>query len=253
MTKIEWTHPPGFKGETWNPVTGCTPISEGCENCYAQRFLKRKLWSYGPEVTIHDDRLVIPSRWRKPRFCFVCSMSDIFHESVPSEFIDQVFSVMLEDTRHIFVILTKRPRRALDWIEAYRYNSHGLIPQHVWWGVTAENQKRADERIPVLLQIPAAVRFVSVEPMIGPVDLRPAHDAAYDTGVCPVVKVGWIIIGAETGPGRRPCRLEWVRNLVQQCQAAGVAVFVKKLEIDGKVTGNVADWPADLRVREYPR
>lgn len=251
MTKIEWTE------RTWNPITGCTAISPGCANCYARRMAHRLAGRVGYpaapnefDVTLRPERLGEPLSWRKPSTVFVCSMADLFHKDVPDEWIDEIWATMLLTPEHTYQVLTKRADRMREFLTAMPIDP---VPPNIWIGVTAEDQQRANERIPYLLQTPAAVRFVSVEPMIGPVDLRPAHDAAYDTGVCPVVKVGWIIIGAETGPGRRPCRLEWVRNLVQQCQAAGVAVFVKKLEIDGKVTGNVADWPADLRVREYPR
>lgn len=277
MTKIEWTE------ETVNPVVGCTRRSPGCKNCYALRFAVRLSknpslpdderekyasvvhkvdgkWDWTGKIALFPQRLDAIAKWRKPRSCFMVSMGDLFHDNVPEIYIVNVFESMKDAGTHTFQVLTKRPKRMLELVRDMRPHFGAKYPvfqpwpiPNIWLGVTTEDQQRADERIPHLLQTPAAVRFVSVEPMLGPVDLRPAHNAAYDAGVCQVVKASWIIIGAETGPGRRPCRIEWVRDLVQQCKTAGVACFVKKLEIDGKITNNMADWPADLRVREYPR
>jgi protein gp37 len=257
-TRIEWAD------SVWNPVTGCSPVSEGCENCYAKRMSKRLAGRYGYskdepfKVTLHPDRLGQPLRWKKPRRIFVCSMGDLFHEDVPNEFIDYVFAVMGRSQQHTFILLTKRPERMREYLQAGRYQQilniayrlkfrpEGLgkgidNPKdmrwwpNVWLGVTAENQQRADERIPILLQIPAAVRFVSVEPMLGVVDLVAALDAAIGIeGKVEIPAVDgidnwlhWVICGGETGPGARPTHPDWVRNLRYQCQASGVPFFFK--------------------------
>lgn len=165
-SKIEWTE------KTWNPVTGCTPVSEGCANCYAKRMANRLRGRYGyPEdepfrVTLHRDRLNDPFSWHKPRRVFICSMGDLFHDDVPDDWIKEVLFPVYTIEDHMWMALTKRPHNALSF-----YQRHGL-PENLWLGVSVENQARADERIPILLQIPAAVRFVSVEPCLGPVDLR---------------------------------------------------------------------------------
>ncbi len=257
-TKIEWCE------ETWNPITGCTQISEGCQNCYAKRMANRLKGRYGYDadnpfnVTLHPERLDEPLRWKKPRRVFACSMSDIFHEDVPDEAIEKIFSIMEEADWHIFMLLTKRPERMLRFIDWYLRrcsdDSVGLqhkLPHHIWLGVTAENQARADERIPVLLQIPAAKRFVSIEPMLGPVDLTKLslgpnghgltfyHNSlnGWSTGYNEEThkqkvsrndsRLDWIIAGGETGPGARPMHPAWVRSLRDQCQAEGVPFFFK--------------------------
>ena len=265
MTKIEWTD------ETWNPVTGCTKISPGCANCYAERMAKRLAenrtvfasFKYADfQVATWEDRLSQPLRWTKPRRVFVCSMGDLFHDNVPEEFIEKVWWTMARAQRHTFQVLTKRAERmqnhlSRQWEDA-AYN--------VWLGVTAEDQKRANERIPLLLQTPAAVRFVSVEPMLGPVNLNEhlgfcldcdayitEHRRHGDLYHDDVSRLDWVIIGCESGPNRRPMKLEWAVDLVRQCKNAGVAVFVKQLDIGGKVSKNPDEWPAELRAREYPR
>lgn len=275
-SKIEWTD------ETWNPVTGCTKCSEGCKHCYAARMAKRLAGRFGyPEgdgfaVTVHLDRMSEPLRWKKKeRRVFVCSMSDLFHEDVPDYVIDMVWAAMLicqlheNLPRHIFQVLTKRPQRMRDhlrhpdrlegiaraagqamedgdgWHDAlWEYAS--VEHPHIWLGVTAENQQRADERIPLLLQTPAAVRFVSVEPMLGPVNLRhmdaetAGHDEMYfidsltgrhdDMGrPCrDVEKLDWVICGGETGPGSRMMMSPWAKGLRDQCLTADVPFFFKQ-------------------------
>ncbi|MBE3584967.1 MAG: phage Gp37/Gp68 family protein [Thermoanaerobacter sp.] len=278
QTRIEWaTH-------VWNPVTGCNPISEGCRNCYAERFARRLAGRYGyPKVdpfrvTLHPERVEEPLRWRKPRRVFVCSMGDLFHDNVPDEYIDRVFAAMATAKQHTFLLVTKRPKRMKNYLtdqcrrgEIARWFSTGAIYRaqvvasgyekripwplpNVWLGVTAENQDRADERIPVLLQIPAAVRFVSVEPMLGPVDLtripcpngcdpetycvRCCHDYNQnDWGTVNSFEEGisWVIAGGETGPKARPCHPDWVRSLRDQCQSAGVPFFLKQMHIGGNL------------------
>lgn len=247
-TKIEWVkNRDGSQGLTWNPVTGCTKISPGCQNCYAERMAKRLRGRCGYpaddpfRVTLHPERLEEPLRWRKPSKIFVCSMGDLFHEAVPDDFIHRVFATIGQCPQHTFIILTKRPKRMKAFIEDYYAcespsgNEQGLhIQPNVWLGVTTENQEMADRRIPILLQIPAAVRFISVEPMLGDINiagylgwngLRRMGDGLLYRWVAP--KIDWIICGGETGPDARPMHPDWVRSLRDQCQSAGVPFYFK--------------------------
>jgi len=243
-TKIEWTD------KTWNPVTGCTPISEGCANCYAKRMAARFKGRYGYpadgpfKVLTHPYKLDEPSRWRKPSRIFVVSMGDLFHEDVPILFIRLVLNTIERNPHHTFIILTKRPKRME---EIFNHNSMFVenpnredgwrfkAPKNLWLGVSVENQARAEDRIPILLQIPAAVRFVSVEPMLGPVNLstltgeftdHPESNRRvferYTDGL------DWVICGGESGPGARPMHPDWARSLRDQRQAAGVPFFFKQ-------------------------
>jgi len=269
--RIEWLNRPGTVGESWNPITGCTPISEGCANCYARRMAKRLAGRCGyPEaphefdVTLHPDKLFQPWHWRKPRTVFVCSMSDLFHEDVPTQSILDVWNVMERAHQHTFIVLTKRPARAHQILGHDRFHVRGYMAPllNVWLGVTAENQERADERIPWLLKTPAAVRFVSVEPMLGPMldmwdyfpkyDYRPTYaywrTAFPDAGDQPILEregVNWVICGAETGAGARPMDLQWARDLRDQCKEADVPFFFKR-------AGPGQETPPDLMVREFP-
>jgi len=224
MTKIEWTN------ATWSPVTGCTPISPGCANCYARRMATRLAGRCGYDrghpfrITHHEDRYDEPLHWRKPRMIFVCSMGDLFHEDVPIGCQLGVYETISDDAaqHHTFQILTKRPQNMADF---HHHNVVGVLP-NLWLGVTSENQPCADERIPILLDIPAAVRFVSLEPCLSRIDLTPwLHRPRLD----------WVIAGAETGPRRRWCDTRWVADIVEQCRAVEVPVFVKALHVhDGK-------------------
>lgn len=264
-SNIEWTD------MTWNPVTGCTKVSPGCQNCYAERMAMRFTKHFN--VTCHPDRLDQPLHWKKPRRIFVCSMGDLFHEDVSYTFMNDVIARISACKQHQFLILTKRPDRMLEWMtEKIAVLYEKWPPPNLWLGVTAENQEQADKRIPILLQIPAAKRFVSMEPMLGPVDLFDMSDGVLD-GIG-VIKSGgmtastpdsppegydnsysgldWAIFGAESGPKRRECKIEWVRDALGQCQAAGVPAFIKQLHINGKLSKNMAEWPEDLRVREHP-
>ncbi len=243
-TKIEWAD------RVWNPVTGCTKVSEGCRNCYADRLARRLAGRCGyPKdapfrVTLHPEKLDDPLRWKKPARVFVNSMSDLFHKDVPFEFIDRVFAVMAEAHRHTFIVLTKRPERMLEYMSGDRYSARrvfdltsGLAGKfdcdlywplpNVWLGVSAENQASADERIPLLLQTPAAVRFVSCEPMLGPINLSPWVDPRLNVINRPQ-KLDWLICGGESGPGARPMNPDWARSLRDQCQAAGVSFYFKQ-------------------------
>jgi protein gp37 len=208
-TTIEWTE------STWNPVTGCTKISPGCKHCYAERMAKRlramgqMRYRNGFEVTLHPDILPYPLQWKKPQRIFVNSMSDLFHEEVPLEFIRQVFQIMAQASRHQFQILTKRAER-LSQVA-------GDLPWtgNIWMGVSVEHEDYLD-RISHLRQIPAAVRFLSLEPLLGPVDRIPLHG------------IDWVIVGGESGPGARNLQPEWVRSIRNQCRTHGVPFFFKQ-------------------------
>jgi protein gp37 len=322
MTKIEWTN------ETWNPVIGCSKISAGCQNCYAERMAWR-LATIGPSEYRHvihcegkynhsanrsedmaprwngnaafvESQLHKPLKWRKPRNIFACSMGDFWHATVNPEWRKQVYDVVRKCPRHTFQFLTKRPENINDW-------PNDLL--NAWLGVTAENQEMADKRIPTLLDIPAAVRFVSLEPLLGPIDFKKIYghdmmccvqcgyvgDEPYETDyetpddpegwpICPKCgetncggynsfdkigvtpfemrpfpKIDWVIVGCESGKNRRECKLEWVKRIVEQCTEEDVPVFVKQIDVGGKLlkrdkkTGEYpAEWPEHLRRQEMP-
>ncbi|MDH7578499.1 MAG: phage Gp37/Gp68 family protein [Bacillota bacterium] len=244
QTKIEWAD------AVWNPVTGCTPVSEGCQNCYAKRMATRLRGRFGyPEdepfrVTLHEDRVEEPLRWRKPKRIFVCSMGDLFHPDVSTNYQEQVWRVMLSTDKHTFLVLTKRSERMRNEIKhvyarifADPEMKHHRVPDNIWLGVTAENQQAVDERIPILLQIPAAVHWVSCEPLLGPVDLlhvdgndvlSPATDDFWnELEELRPAHLDWIVVGGETGPNARPMHPDWVRSLRNQAVAAGVPFFFK--------------------------
>ncbi|MCW7071886.1 MAG: phage Gp37/Gp68 family protein [Methanophagales archaeon] len=226
-SKIEWTE------TTWNPVTGCTKVSPGCAHCYAERMARRLAGRCGYpadkpfKVTLHPERLDAPLRWKKPKRVFVCSMSDPFHKDIPDYFRIQMWRTMEKAYWHTFLVLTKRPQNALLWFHQIHNSDFGEWPpilNNIWLGVTAENQQTADERIPLLLQIPAAVRFVSCEPLLGPIDL----------GMYLHHGISWCIVGAESGPGARLMDENWVRRLVTQCKQSQVPVFYKQKIVNGK-------------------
>ena len=255
-SKIEWTD------ATWNPMTGCTPKSAGCDNCYARRMAERFKMDFWP--TFHMNRLDIPSRWRKPRRVFVCSMSDLFHQQFTDDEIRWIFDEMSLCEQHTFIVLTKRPARMKAWLEwAGTHRGIDGFPEwplpNVWLGVTAENQATADERIPVLLECPAAKRFVSIEPMLEPIDLSGFLSGPYvglpgdriienwNAGI------DWIICGGETGPGARCMAPGWVQVISDLCKDAGVPFFFKK---PGDVEKKLSCWTdpqyADVFRREWP-
>ena len=225
-TAISWTE------RTWNPVTGCSHVSPGCLHCYAETLSLRYGWSKKPwtaqnaaeNVVLHPNRLNQPLSWREPAMCFVNSMSDLFHEQVPFEFIDQVFDVMERCSHHTFQVLTKRPERMLEY--TLRRWTPGELPAHVWLGVSVEDQRRANERIPILIEVPAIVRFLSCEPLLGPVDLS-LHGRLED-GDFYGFWIGWVIAGGESGPGHRPMNLDWARTIRDQCLDAGIPFFFKQ-------------------------
>ena len=208
---IEWTE------ATWNPVTGCSKVSPGCAHCYAESLSHRFGWTPKPwtpqnaeeNVRLHNDRLDQPLRWRKPRVIFVNSMSDLFHELVPLDFIWNVFDVMAEASQHVFQILTKRHERLAELASMIDW------PENVWMGVSIENARWV-ERADALRSVRAAVRFISAEPLLGPLDNLDL------TGI------DWLIAGGESGPGHRPVEEEWLLRLRDQCQTEAVAFFFKQ-------------------------
>lgn len=225
-TKIEWCD------ATWNPVTGCTPVSDGCLNCWAKRLAGRFPQIHGylsdcdfSEIEFHPDRLNIPFHWRKPKKIFVCSMGDLFHEQVAYAYIGEVFAVIRDNPQHTFMVLTKRPKRIPDIFDYldYRTLCGGYLP-NLWLGITAENQEMFDLRWSIASQIPATVLFVSGEPLLGGIDFSKCDR-----------KPDWFIVGKETGPGKRPMNIDWARSLRDQCVAAGVPFFYKNGLLDGKL------------------
>lgn len=318
-TSIEWTD------ETWNPTRGCSRVSEGCRNCYAERIAarfngtdivdgQRKLRTFagfairgqdGPHwtgrVELIESKLQEPLHWRKPRRVFVNSMSDLFHENLPYPDILHIFQTMGKCPRHTFQILTKRSAKMRELLSLFWWRNLGHSPAmggdhwvkviageqragdqnflpNVWLGVSVENQQTADERIPLLLQTPAALRFVSYEPALGQVDFTALNgriggtrldclSGRWDDDDSCGESVDWIIVGGESGPGARPFHLEWAREAIRQCKAAGVPVFVKQLgsrlvgetadliylaSMDSRKGGDWDQWPPDLRIRQFP-
>jgi protein gp37 len=284
-SRIEWTE------STWSPVTGCTRVSEGCRNCYAERLTATRLASqpkyaglalldakreahWTGEIRLHEAELAVPLKWRRGRMIFVCSMSDLFHEKVPFEFVDKVFAVMALCPQHTFQVLTKRPERMAEYLRlCYIQATQGgrgilsrredevadrVVPAwffiadcwsedrplpdpmrplpNVWLGTSVEDQRTADERIPHLLQCPAAVRFLSCEPLLNSIDLRSigwerriAEGGRITTDALAAGGISWVIVGGESGPGARPMHPDWACSLRDQCAAAGVPFFFKQI------------------------
>lgn len=206
---IEWTE------MTWNPVTGCSKISNGCKHCYAERMAKRlhamgsERYSNGFRLTLHRDLVDAPKIWKKPRLVFVNSMSDLFHEAVPTEFIRQIFETMVDCPQHTFQVLTKRSERLRELRAVLPW------PSNVWMGVSVEDS-RVIKRVVDLQAVPAQVRFLSCEPLIGPLE------------VLPLKGIHWVIVGGESGPGARTMNREWVESIHRQCRKANVAFFFKQ-------------------------
>jgi protein gp37 len=234
---IEWTE------STWNPVTGCTQVSPGCAYCYAKTFAERwrgvvgHPYEQGFDLRLWPDRLDVPLRWRKPRMIFVNSMSDLFHEDIPLEFISRVFATMGEAGWHVFQILTKRHERLV------KVAAELTWPPNVWMGVSIEN-KRWVRRADYLREVPATVRFISAEPLLGPLSNLDL------TGI------DWLIAGGESGPKHRPVEVKWVRELRDQCLSEGVSFFFKQWGgRTPKARGRLLDereWSELPRPRELP-
>lgn len=280
MTAIEWTHAPGFIGCTWNPVIGCRHVAEGCRHCYAETMSKRLAamgqkdyasiltpeGKFNGRAITRPETLADPLRWRKPRMVFVNSMSDLFHEDVPFEFIAAVFGVMAACPQHTFQCLTKRPERALEFFEwadlnigepdyFARFFDNTPVRQiyadgraeptsdwplkNVWLGVSVATQADADKNVPVLLKCPTAIRFVSAEPLIESVDLSRALGVEKsDMGMYlreQIHELGghraldWVIVGGESGPGARAFDAAWAREIIAACEGARVPCFIKQL------------------------
>ena len=272
-TKIEWSE------ATWNPITGCSVVSPGCTNCYAMRLAGTRLAHHpsragltrdtkaGPvwtgEVRLNESWLDQPLRWKRPRMIFVCAHGDLFHEDVPDEWIDRAFAVMALAPQHVFQVLTKRPERMRRYVRRasasgrfllWRHPTlgHEIIDaavaqwptmfRHVWLGTSVEDQARAG-RIWHLAHTPAAVRWVSAEPLLSPLDAVTAGILGTDADGNPAVD--WIVVGGESGPSHRPMNPDWARALRDQC-AGKVAFFMKQMAGKGPI-------PPDLMVREWPR
>jgi protein gp37 len=208
-SSIEWTD------STWNPVTGCSKVSEGCRHCYAERMAKRlnamgvARYQDGFRVTLHDDLLEEPLKWPKPRMIFVNSMSDLFHEAVPLDFISRVFATMAAAEQHVFQVLTKRSARMLELAPQLPW------PSNLWMGVSIETPANV-LRIQHLRAVPAHVRFLSCEPLLAPLPDMPLSG------------IHWVIVGGESGPGARPMAIEWVDDIRRQCRTHGSAFFFKQ-------------------------
>jgi protein gp37 len=213
VTAIEWTD------ATWNPVTGCTKISAGCDHCYAERFSERFRGTHdhpfknGFDLTLRPERLEQPLSWRKPRMIFVNSMSDLFHKEIPTSFISKVFDTMERADWHTFQVLTKRSSIMRDFLRSRYSDDRG--PLHIWCGVSVEDAKRKS-RVRHLREAPAGVRFLSIEPLIDSV------------GTLDLDGINWVIVGGESGPGAREMKAEWVREVRDQCLAQRVAFFFKQ-------------------------
>jgi len=206
---IEWTE------ATWNPTTGCTKVSLGCANCYAERMafrlkaMEQPRYANGFTLTLQEDIVELPLKWKKPRIIFVNSMSDLFHKDVPDEFIIRCFKVMTEASQHKFQVLTKQPGRAAELAANIEWSDN------IWMGTSVENSKYVS-RVRTLQKVPAKVRFLSVEPLLGSI------------GRLPLKGIHWVIVGGESGPKSRPMKIEWVRKIRDRCVAADVPFFFKQ-------------------------
>lgn len=306
-TSIEWTD------ETWTPVTGCQQITPGCGHCYAKTEHDRRHAAYlagnrmAPQyavpfenVQLQPKRLTQPLSWRQPRRIFVCSGADLFHDDVPLEYLARVWAVMALAPRHTFQVLTKRPARmravlrhpdfyglVLDAAHEFRsarkdlYSvpvsnpAHAAFYPQIWVGVSVENQRFANERIPILLDTPAAVRFLSCEPLLGPLDFTSGGGEGADPwtfsmlrgedGVEPPIPgIDWVIVGGESGKGARRFELNWGESILDQCRTAGVPAFMKQIGAHATLGGpdfpysigghgdDMERWPNQFRVREFP-
>lgn len=270
-SNIEWTE------ATWNPWHGCHKVSQGCKNCYM--FRDKARYGQDPNVVVRSKtKFYDPVKWSEPRTIFTCSWSDFFIEEA-DPWRDEAFAIMALTPQHTYQVLTKRPDRMCEYLN--NPDTIGRIQSHypdikkrtgpkiwhlfandpwpksnIWLGVSVEDQKTAEERIPLLLETPAALRWLSMEPLLGPVEV----DGVLQCGSCldrsvhwcvdPVID--WVVVGTESGPDRRPMADKWAADIVDQCRKATVPVFVKQIELDGKVVKEIAEFPDELRFREFP-
>ena len=252
---------------TWNPITGCSLVSSGCKNCYAMRLAGGRLKNHssrrglttetpnGPvwngEVRFNENWLDQPTIWLEPKRIFVVAHGDLFHEKVPFEWIDRVFDVMTDDKcqRHTFQVLTKRPERMKEYVTRRR-----RLPPNIWIGTSVEDQESAEKRIQHLIETPAHVRWVSAEPLLGPIDLHGIKMLKYDRRSV-LMGLEWVVIGGESGPGARPMECNWAGDIIEVCRDYEVAVFMKQLS-QASAPGTykkIEHWYKELQVREYPR
>lgn len=238
-SNIRWTN------HTWNPVTGCTQVSPGCDNCYAMVIAEQKrgtvAFPVGFDIQLRSHKVRDPLKWKKPAMIFVNSMSDLFHRDIPDSYLAEVWQTMLDADWHTYQILTKRAHL----MEA-RIERLGLeVPSHIWLGVSAENQQMAESRIPPLLRIPGgALRWVSAEPLLGALDLSKYLAESNHNSL------GWLVVGGESGSNRREMDYDWARSLRDQCINAGVPFFYKQ----GNAYRSDSDKVLDSRTHdEYPR
>ncbi|WP_026798280.1 DUF5131 family protein, partial [Planktothrix prolifica] len=279
------------------PIVGCSRISAGCEKCYAETAAKtarlqqfpqyQKVAKWNGTVEFVESQLIKPYEWKKSKKIFICSMADIFHENVLFDWVEEIFYMIENCPQHTFQILTKRPERMIEFFDWYiaRNSDHSVelqwtMPDNIWLGVSCENQAIADKRIPLLMQIPAKVRFLSCEPLLEPINLSKflpfdwsevAEDwieswpgiGSYSTNDYP----SWVIAGGESGAGARPCHVDWLRDIASQCQSAKVPVFVKqlgsnalqghivngsKLKLKDRKGSDINEFPEDLRIQQFP-
>lgn len=291
-SSIEWTD------KVWNPVRGCVKVSAGCKHCYAETFAERwrgvkgHAYEQGFDLRLAPHKLEEPVHWKEPRKVFVNSMSDLFQVGVPFEYIDKVFTTMARAPRHTFQILTKRPDRMLAYMKRWLRDQDGVESPagavkplaNVWLGVSVEDQAAADIRIPLLLKTPAAVRWISAEPLLGPLDLKP-YAGCFDGNIGNpsfVRWLDWIVIGGESGHSARPFCIDWADDILRQVRGAGIPVFMKQFgrmpvteninrwdmdaesiafmrgaagaeyKLQDPKGGDMAEWPEEFRVREFP-
>jgi len=265
ITKIHYVD------KSWNVTVGCTHSGMfGCDFCWAKDLhdMRHKAYLAGKkvpvqykrpfgEIVLRPDRLNEPLHWHKSCRIFVCSMSDLFHPLVPFDFIDEVMNVITNPLcfRHDFLLFTKRIKRAEDYFSDAESRLDVLYPlRNVQLIVSCSTQKEIDENVPTLLQIPAAVRGISLEPLIEEIYIPQAlynHGFGFEFRQEPG-RIQWIIIGCESGKNRRPCKIEWVKDIVRHCHTGDIKVYVKQLDINGKVVIDINKFPEDLRIREYP-
>ncbi len=234
-TKIEWTD------ESWNPISGCSPCSPGCVNCYAEMMSRRLKGRFGYhyqnpfQITLHKEKLKEPLRLKKPRKIFPCSMGDLFHPDVPESWIDALFQVTTLARQHTYQILTKRPERMQKYLSIIVSKYQIEVPANLWFGVTAENQQMADQRIPVLIDTPVANRFISIEPMLEAVDIS-----------CYIKNIDWVIVGGETGVKARDMEPRWAIEIKDLCRGNHVPFFFKQMT-------KKAPTPEELLIKEFPK